>query len=218
MGEDFYYRHLPHYQPPDATFFITFRLKDSLPKEILQALLKERATLAKIIRLTKGKEERLKKVKEMRKRYFAEFDNFLDRASTGPRWLSNPEIADIVSEAFHFRDSKEYDLIAYCIMPNHVHSIFTPLPVGRRVSSPYIVTNILENLKWYTALKANRSLGRKGAFWQHESYDHVIRDNDELERMIQYVMENPVKARLVRRWSDWKWTYVKKNLLTEYEL
>ncbi|HLF19354.1 MAG TPA: hypothetical protein VI704_01060, partial [Bacteroidota bacterium] len=80
------------------------------------------------------------------------------------------------------------------------------------------VTNILENLKWYTALKANRALGRRGAFWQHESYDHVIRDDDELETFIRYVIENPVKARLAKHWRDWKWTYLKENLVTESEL
>jgi REP element-mobilizing transposase RayT len=55
-------------------------------------------------------------------------------------------------------------------------------------------------------------LGRTGAFWQDESYDHVIRDNAELERVIQYVLYNPVKAGLTDEWTKWKGSYYKYDL------
>lgn len=223
--KEFYQRHLPHYQSPGATYFVTFRLKDSLPKEVLAQLLEEREIEKRVIQQTKSKEEQLIKFFEFQKKYFGHFDEFLDRASDGPFWLKNPGIASITSEAIHFRDSKMYDLLAFCIMPNHIHMVFELLRglsdashVGRRDSSPYIVTNIVENLKWYTALEANRALGRRGAFWQHESYDHVIRDDNELQTFIRYVIENPVKAGLVQHWRDWKWTYVKKSLTSKLEL
>lgn len=72
-------------------------------------------------------------------------------------------------------------------MSNHVHLLVF---VRQRDSLTNTLTDILENLKWYTALKSNSLLGRKGEFWQHESYDHVIRDGNELERALWYVLEN----------------------------
>ncbi|MBI3005276.1 MAG: hypothetical protein HYY49_07645 [Ignavibacteriales bacterium] len=203
MSEDFYYRRLPHFQPFDATFFVTFRLKDSLPSEVLLELQELRETEKQTLENLKTKPTESKNLRELQYRYFGRFDDYLDRVSTGPFWLKDPVIAEIVAEAIHFRNSKMYDLLAFCVMPNHVHLIFEPIyqtedgNVGRRGSSPYIVTNILENLKWFTAFKANQVLSRSGAFWQHESYDHVIREN-ELENLVRYVIDNPVKAGLVK--------------------
>ena len=122
-------------------------------------------------------------------------------------------------------------------MPNHVHIVFTPLDknlaeskitngfVDRDLSRSHssivyngdinvaqqlpIVTNILRLLKGSTAHECNKKLGRKGAFWQHESYDHVVRNQEELSRIIEYVMNNPVKAKLVDNADDWKWSYCK---------
>ncbi|MEX1274562.1 MAG: hypothetical protein WEE20_01420, partial [Bacteroidota bacterium] len=82
---------------------------------------------------------------EEHRRYFGHFDGFLDRAQSGNKWLADDEVARIVKEAILHRDESVYDLLAFCIMPNHVHQVFSP--VGRRDSSPYIVTKILENLK-----------------------------------------------------------------------
>jgi putative transposase len=71
---------------------------------------------------------------------------------------------------------------------------------------------IMHSLKLYTAREANLVLGRTGSFWQHENYDHVVRDEAELRRIILYVVHNPVKAGLVEHWEDWKWTYCKHSL------
>jgi REP-associated tyrosine transposase len=67
----------------------------------------------------------------------------------------------------------------------------------------------MQSLKRYTARQANKILGREGAFWQDESYDHVIQDNDEYIRLINYLLENPVKAGLASKWDAWPWTYRK---------
>ncbi|MBI3821990.1 MAG: hypothetical protein HY289_04835 [Planctomycetes bacterium] len=65
------------------------------------------------------------------------------------------------------------------------------------------LAEIMHSLKSYTAHEANRILGRKGTFWQHESYDHWVRDEDELERIVAYIIGNPVGAQLVQRPHDW---------------
>ena len=115
-----------------------------------------------------------------------------------------------------------YCLDAYCIMSNHAHVVFTPLAM--QSSRTDIVnsaentaqtkglcynplSSIMQSLKGYTAHKANHLLGRSGAFWQRESYDHVVRDASEWQRIITYVLNNPVKAGLVDSWEKWQWSY-----------
>ncbi|MDP2303970.1 MAG: hypothetical protein Q8N03_16280 [Ignavibacteria bacterium] len=78
---------------------------------------------------------------------------------------------------------------------------------SRNGVSDYIVTKILQDLKKFTAVKCNKLLNRSGAFWQHESYDHVVRDEKELRRIVMYVLNNPVKAGLCEKWEDWKYSY-----------
>jgi REP element-mobilizing transposase RayT len=66
---------------------------------------------------------------------------------------------------------------------------------------------IMHSLKLYTARESNRLLGRIGQFWQHENYDHVLRNEAELNRITRYVLNNPVMAGVVEYWEDWKWSY-----------
>jgi REP element-mobilizing transposase RayT len=82
-------------------------------------------------------------------------------------------------------------------MPNHIHLVCTPFFTG---DDPVPLSEILQSLKGYTARKANLLLGRQGVFWQHESYDHVVRDSEEFARVVKYVLENPRRAGLSDRW------------------
>jgi putative transposase len=67
-------------------------------------------------------------------------------------------------------------------------------------------------LKRHTARKANQLLGRGGSFWEHESYDHFVGNAEEWQRIIAYVLNNPVKAGFVQDWKDWKWSYRKASI------
>ena len=82
-------------------------------------------------------------------------------------------------------------------MPNHVHVVVRLLPGNK-------LADVVHSWKSFTAKRANELLGRSGSFWQREYYDHLIRDEQELERAMRYVSENPVKAGL----RDWKWVWV----------
>jgi REP element-mobilizing transposase RayT len=95
-------------------------------------------------------------------------------------------------------------------MPNHVHLVLTPYESSE--TADYSLTKIMHNIKRNSANHANKVLDRTGAFWQHETYDHFIRDETELERIIKYVLYNPVKAGLVKDQNDWKWTYCKYDV------
>jgi putative transposase len=202
-AKTYYRRNLPHYQPPGATYFVTFRLAGSLPQEVLARLKEERAKAERQLLETGRKDE--ERMNQLRKRHFARFDKLLDTARHGPRWLQNAEVAEVVSGAIRYRDGREYELLAYCIMPNHVHLVMTLERNG-------ISLKVLQSLKRFTAREANKILARAGAFWQHESYDHVVRDDKELIRVIAYVLSNPEKAGLVGQWKLWRWSYTKMDV------
>lgn len=215
--KDYYRRHLPHWHPQGAVFFVTFRLKDSIPHTVIELLRLERER-EKLALQKQPDSNRATQNYLDEQRSFWRWDDYLDRGECGPHWLSQSEIADIVKEAFHYRDGSVFDLYAYCIMSNHVHAVFEPsrsdwsrsIPQGQ---SDLPLSKIMQSLKRHTARQANIVLGRQGAFWQDESYDHVIRDNAAFLRIIYYVVENPVKAGLVPKWEDWPWTYLKPGLL-----
>jgi len=207
---DFFKRQLPHYQPSSATYFVTFRLADTLPAEVIQ-------------RLRENREAELRHVGQdailsynVHKKYFARFDQFLDHAACGPHWLANETIAKIVADTLHSWDGKKYELICYCIMSNHVHVVFSTdqeIHVAQVKNLRYTLSPIMHSIKRLSARKANKVLYRSGQFWQHESYDHVVRKGEELLRVVSYVINNPVKAGTTDDWKKWKWSYVQKKLL-----
>lgn len=222
--KEYYHRHLPHWQPTGVVFFITFRLKGSLPYEAIKALREERER--EKIEAEKSAQDQSRKQNYLDERnYFGRWDTLLDKAEFGPCWLSQPEVAKIVKEALMYRDEKVFDLYAFCIMSNHVHLVIKPCR-SERYSNLQMQSNqsdhqpdilplhkIMQSLKRHTARQANIVLGRDGAFWQDESYDHVVRDNDEFICIVHYVLENPVKAGLVSKWEDWRWSYCKDGIL-----
>ncbi|HKY54289.1 MAG TPA: hypothetical protein VJM08_08295 [Anaerolineales bacterium] len=217
--KEFYRRHLPHWQPQGAVFFVTFRLKNSLPYEVISALREERERAKALLNnLPESEHENQNALDEHR--YFERWEEYLDKAEFGPRWLSQPQIADVVKEAMHYRDGKVFDMHAFSIMSNHVHAVFERLRTSECHSdirgSDYQsdlqpLHKIMQSLKRHTARQANILLGREGAFWQDESYDRAIRDNNEYIRIVNYVLENPVKAGLVAQWDEWQWTYCKSE-------
>lgn len=221
ITDQFYQRHLPHYQPEDATYFVTFRLNGSLPWGVIEQLRFERLLFEKTIANATNMDTRKERSRVRARQYFEKFDALLDGQKGGPMWLRRSDVAEIVANALMLRDGREYELLAYCIMPNHVHLVIevgrtSVRPQGRAEARPtrlqrdvYELTRILRLIKGSTARQCNLILNRQGQFWQHESYDHVIRDDGELEGIISYVAFNPVLARLTDSWEQWRSTYVK---------
>ncbi|HRO25731.1 MAG TPA: hypothetical protein PLR07_15695, partial [Promineifilum sp.] len=183
-----YRRNLPHYQPRGAILFVTFRLAGSIPIVVLQRLKAEAEAREQRIRQAGDGPEQQRLLYEERKRQFGRWDDVLDEAKEGPHWLREPRIAAIVYDALCYRDGRVYDLDVFCIMPNHVHAVFAPLVKEDGTYHP--LQTIMHSLKRYTAGQGNDALGREGAFWQHESYDHVVRNPDEWGRIVNYVLHN----------------------------
>jgi len=206
----FHRRHLPHFYPPDAIYFITSRLAGSLPLSAIERARKEREIL-------ESQDSKGKRGSSGLPPYIDElewWEKVIERGSKNARWLADARIASLVAESIQYRDGKDYDLVAYTIMPNHMHLVYgigqydlLERPQDAEPLSGKQVSGIMMSMKRHTALEANKLLGRTGPFWQDESYDHVVRDTEELARIIEYVLDNPVKAGLVEKRQDWKWSF-----------
>jgi len=129
---------------------------------------------------------------------FVAMDRLLDRARTGPLYLRQPAIASMVVEAIRHRDPGHYQLHSYVVMANHVHMLITP-------RAP--VSQIMQSLKRFTGREGNRILGLTGQpFWQDESYDRLVRNDEEFNRIMRYIEMNPVNAGLVTAPEDFPWS------------
>jgi REP element-mobilizing transposase RayT len=176
-----------------ASYFVTFRLVDSLPREVLLEFERQRAEALRLAdQDSPGREEANREFQRRVERY-------LDQGA-GECYLRRDDIAGMIAEALLFFHEKQYVLDHWVIMPNHVHLILWPMP-------NHTLSAILQSRKRHTARQANLLLGRTGeTFWQHESYDHWIRDDEEKARIRRYIRNNPVKARLCRAPEEWRWS------------
>jgi putative DNA methylase len=204
---------LPHWYKPGYAHFITYRVVDSLPANLRRQLSAEREQLLKapLAEGSSADEQRLKIHKQM----FAKYDAILDRPS-GWQPLSNSAAAASIRENLYHHHQSKYELIAFCVMSNHVHVVLQPFQsalapcassqpaIGEEsADGTHVLSEIMHSLKSFTANKINGLLHRSGPFWQRESYDHWIRDAEELERVVAYVIGNPVKAGLCQHPQDW---------------
>lgn len=185
----FFRRNLPHLHPSESTFFITYRLHGTIPL----------SELKKIRPLPGANAEEGEFLKDG---FFESYDALLHKNLANIKYLLIDEIADLNKKALHYYDTKEYDLICYCLMSNHVHVVLK-LRDGTK-----ILSSIMHSIKRHTARESNKILNKHGKFWQEESYDRYIRNERELKNTVEYVLNNPVKAGLVDNWEDWPHTFV----------
>jgi REP element-mobilizing transposase RayT len=191
--------HLPHLKKKGASYFVTFRLAGTLPANVLQKFKQEREQILQQALVAK-RPLTWHEQEELFHWYSHRVDAWLD-AGHGECFLRQPQIANLVADALKFFDGQRYDLRAWVIMPNHVHAVVHPRP-------PETLTHLLHSWKSFTSKAANKILGRTGSFWQSESYDHLIRDDDDHARCVAYIINNPVNARLCKQPTDWPWSSV----------
>jgi len=207
-----YKRKLPHLQPQGGILFITFRLNFPIPKHFIQEYLRYRDVLA--VSREKSAKNEAQAMNDTdasitRKKLFALSDGIYDRCSSEVL-LTKPEaIATILSDKLLALQNSLYYLFAYTIMPNHVHLLIKPL-LGEQGQIP--VAEIMRRIKGGTARQMNLILGREGTLWFREYYDHWVRDYRELMNIVEYIRQNPVKARLVKDPEEWKWTWINPEM------
>jgi putative DNA methylase len=208
--EVFTRRYLPHWYVPGAAHFVTYRLAGTIPLPVLRELRAQRDALLKQRPAPDTTPARHRE--RAQKRFFAAYDRYLDM-ECAVDWLARPAVAAMIRGNLYHHDGSKYHLLAYCVMPKHVHVLLQPMDPGmwsaageeedERPDGHSPLSSIMHSLKSYTANRANDLLGRDGTFWQGESYDHWVRDEDELGRIVEYIAFNPVKANLVQRPQDW---------------
>lgn len=223
-------RYLPHWYVPGAAHFVTYRLFGTLPREVLdelsakrEALLKQRPPAGWTVSQHRAR---------VHKQLFAAYDTCLDRG-TEINYLADPRVAAVVRSNLYHHHGSKYHLLAYCVMGNHVHVLLLPREepetvlqasrlhhdaesaVGEQQDDGSPLSKIMHSLKSYTAHEANKVLRRTGTFWQSESYDHWVRDEEELERIVDYIGANPVRAGLARQPHDWYFCSSHDRFLTD---
>lgn len=191
---EFHRRNLPHLYYDEGQYFVTYRLANSIPQSSLQELKNKFETKSKLTDI-------------QQKRLFTKYDLLLDSNEFGINYLKIKSISEIVKDTIEYPNGKEYKLICYCIMPNHVHLVFELLKGNKGVSK------IMQSIKRISSRKANVELNHKGNFWQAESFDRLVRDDKELYNVVKYVLMNPVKAALVKNWKDWSYSYCHPNYI-----
>lgn len=165
---------LPHFDSPERIQHLVFRTKDSLPSAVLAALPSDSRAKRRIVA------------------------SWLDRGE-GTAILLSAAVANIVQQTLLHFDGARYRLMAWCIMPNHVHAVMEPLdgfPVGSTV----------RGWKAISAASINRLNETSGPVWARDYFDRYARSESDLERIIGYVEHNPVAAGLVATAREWPWS------------
>jgi carbamoylphosphate synthase large subunit/REP element-mobilizing transposase RayT len=178
-------RHLPHWEQKGATYFVTFRLADAVPAEVLAGWREERERWLKFHPQPwdwKTSREFIRLNEENR-------EQWLDQGH-GRCLLREPNFAKTVVEALLRFHGERYLLDDFVVMPNHVHLLVKPL-------GKHTLTEILRAWKSFTAKAVNQLAGREGALWMAESFDTIVRDLKHLAGTRDYIAQNPAKARLV---------------------
>ena len=202
---------LPHLKREGGTYFVTFRQAGTLPKEVLTQFKQERDTILAQAEAAK-RPLTWHEQEELFRWYSDRVDKYLD-AGHGTCYLRDPALADIVAGAITFFAGQRYELRAWVVMPNHVHVVVWPM-------ADHTLSDILHSWKSFTSHEISKQLaaGRRlnsqagtpalpsGQFWQNESYEHLVRDDEDLHRCCHYTLMNPVNARLCARPEDWKWS------------
>lgn len=219
----FYRRNLPHIHSPGSTLFTTFRLADSIQASVVSEYRNERILKERESKADPG-------LAEFYREWFLKFDTILDKATSGPTWLAIPEVRSVVYEKLLKDDVSKYRLDAFSIMSNHVHVVFRPnlderslteTRVAGRVgfkSDQDTLAEIMQSMKGVTARDCNRLLNRRGQFWEYESFDREVRNEEGFIRAVRYTLRNPVKAGLVSRPMDWPGNFLAPRLQNDPRL
>lgn len=169
---------LPHWTANGKVQFITFRLADSLPQEILHDI-----KVRKEIFLKKYPQPWDRDIQRLYSKEIGRLESkFLDK-NMGECLLRNPEIRKIVEETILFYNHHLYEALAYVLMPNHVHLLF--------YHTEGTIDNVVGRIKSFSARKINSKLERQGPVWFLEYFDRMIRSQQHLINTVEYISANP---------------------------
>lgn len=225
---------LPHFGPAGRTLFVTSRLINSIPQQLIRDYKQKQQRLRReLIRIRRKVQDNhhptmqdwLRRLEKFEQESFLKFDRLMDLAKDGPTWLKDDRVAAIVAEKLHEADASTIRLDAYCLMSNHIHLVFAPLLTRAALTETYDeaghlqfeseypgLAQIMKSIKGVSARACNQVLVRTGSFWERESFDHMIRPGRFI-KTVRYVLNNPVKAGLVNSWEEWRWNYCRPAVI-----
>ena len=181
--------YLPHCDYPGLVQFVTFRLADSLPES------------------RRGEWEHLLAIEDVREKR-RKLEAYLDRG-VGDCWLRDPRIAGLAEESLVHFHLQRYELLAWCVMPNHVHVLVHvwETPLGKMIQSwkRFVATRALKLIRSERRTPIRRDLEPESAdaFWEREYWDTFMRDEKQEQMAVRYIENNAVKAKLCRTAEEW---------------
>jgi len=193
----FFRRNLPHWLVADRTYFVTMRLHGSLPKGVMEELIKEREALYE----SGCRDE--EKLLNLYRNQFMRVDALLDAAGNKDvNWLTAKGVPEIILNSFDWLKNKAgWKIYAATVLSTHIHIVMR----NEKGRSGELLGD-LGHFKRFSGTAANKELGRKGRFWARDDFDHWCRTPEKVRSAVDYVRNNPVKAGLVQHWQDWPWT------------
>lgn len=170
---------LPHWNQDASIQFVTFRLADSLPREKIEKLSAIRKTI-----LSKSPNMSPDELKREYQRRIGPIESRLLDAGFGECILQFKPIRKSVEEAIFFLHGKFYQIIAFVIMPNHVHLLIHMLP-------NHTIFEVMKSIKGFSARKINENIGQEGKIWQCDYFDRIIRNREHYDNTLEYIKANP---------------------------
>lgn len=192
-GFDHTRHRLPHWRQGEVPIFVTFRLSDSLPKEVYDAWLERREAFFASHPKPRGHETE----NDFHRQFSDQIDEALD-AAHGCCDLRDPLVSGIVEERLMKFHKQRYHLLNLVVMPNHVRVLFTLAEGGS-------LPDTLKGSKGVSSRLVHREgLSGLNPFWQPDYFDRLIRSEEHLDRTFDYIRENPAKARLTSGYFYWE--------------
>jgi REP element-mobilizing transposase RayT len=194
---NFWASRLPHWEVEDGRYFITMHVAGAIPQAGKDQI---RAAAERLRETTSRSPDWIK----LLRRVFAGMERWLDRARHNP-WIQQQDVAELIAEAIETRQQRgNWNMFSFALMPNHVH-LFGEIPNGEMKSA-------LEGFKRWTGHKAMQLLDPKPErFWQREWFDHWSRSDEQDDRILAYIRNNPIKAGLATQYLSWPYYYCTGN-------
>ena len=174
---------LPHWEVHDGQYFVTVRCADSLPREAVERLREVSMTL-------RSTESNSDEFAALQRFYFHALEKYLD-AGSGECPLQHARAAELVVAELDALGEWEVEVPHYVVMPNHWHAMVVPRDSCTRLA------DVMQRVKGRSARAINLALGRAGALWQREWFDRWMRSEDEYDRCVRYIQDNPSKTGIV---------------------
>jgi putative transposase len=243
--KEFYHNKLPHFQQLEQWYFVTCILSGAIPKgamakySVTLEAAKNRYQLLLKTNAEKGNEDHLvpemdkmlvsasdtdqkARILNAQKEYFIAlkkyrlaYDKTLHNSNSSTIYLTSEKNRYIIENALQFWEGKRIENHAYCIMPNHIHWILTVKKMNKENKLIYL-QDILHSVKLYTAIRINNVENKSGQLWEHESFDTTLRSMEHFYNAMNYTLQNPVSAGLVKNWKEWPGTWISKNWESEF--